>query len=97
MSGLAGFSESLYWCGIVFAAFASLFYIAAAWGWRVVVRQAATSAGEVTLSEEAHRRVQPWLNERGSRVERVELKLKGFPEPVVGYRIKATAEAIATA
>lgn len=51
MSGLAGFSESLYWCGIVFAALASLFYVAAAWGWRVVVRQAATSAGEVAVSE----------------------------------------------
>ncbi len=51
MSSLAGFSESLYWCGIVFAALASLFYIASAWGWRVVAQQGATSAGELTLSE----------------------------------------------
>jgi class 3 adenylate cyclase len=59
--------------------------------------QAQSPAGQVTLSEEAHRRVAPWLEERGSPVERVDLNLKGFPEGLVGYRIKATAEATATA
>lgn len=55
--------------------------------------QAQSGAGEVTLSEEAHRRVQGWLEERGTSVERVELKLKGFPQPVVAYRVLASAEA----
>ena len=55
--------------------------------------QAQSGAGEVTLSEEAHRRVQGWLEERGTSVERVELKLKGFAQPVVAYRVTASVEA----
>jgi class 3 adenylate cyclase len=55
--------------------------------------QAQSGPGEVTLSEEAHRRVQDWLEERGTSVERVELKLKGFAQPVVAYRVLASAEA----
>jgi len=34
--------------------------------------QAQSAAGEVTLSEEAHRRVEGWLAERGTPVVRVE-------------------------
>jgi len=55
--------------------------------------QAQSSAGEVTISEEAHRRVQAWLSERGTAVERVELDLKGFSEPVIAFRVRASAEA----
>jgi class 3 adenylate cyclase len=55
--------------------------------------QAQAGPGEVTLSEEAHRRVQGWLEEGGTSVERVELKLKGFSGPVVAYRVRASAEA----
>ena len=55
--------------------------------------QAQSAAGEVTISEEAHRRVEAWLSERGTVVERVELRLKGFREPVVGFRVRASAEA----
>jgi adenylate cyclase len=55
--------------------------------------QTQSAAGEVTLTEEAHRRVQDWLRERGTAVERVELRLKGFTEPVVAYRVRASAEA----
>ena len=55
--------------------------------------QARSAAGEVTLTEEAHRRVQGWLAERGTAVERVELQLKGFPAPVIAYRVRASAEA----
>ncbi len=55
--------------------------------------QAKSAAGEVTLTEEAHRRVKDWLIERGTTAERVELELKGFGEPVVAYRIRASAEA----
>ena len=55
--------------------------------------QARSAAGEVTLSEEAHRRVQGWLLERGTVAERVDLQLKGFQEPVVAYRIRASAQA----
>jgi len=55
--------------------------------------QAQSGAGEVTLSEEAHRRVQSWLAERDTPVERVELELKGFGAPVVAYRVRTAAGA----
>jgi adenylate cyclase len=48
--------------------------------------QAQSAAGEVTLSEEAHRRVQGWLEERNIRTERLELNLKGFDGPVIAFR-----------
>jgi predicted ATPase/class 3 adenylate cyclase len=51
--------------------------------------QAASPAGQVTLSEEAHRRVSAWLEEKGREAERVELELKGFDSPVVAYRVGA--------
>jgi predicted ATPase/class 3 adenylate cyclase len=59
--------------------------------------QATASAGEVLLSDEAHRRVQGWLLDRGTSVERLELDLKGFSEPIVAYRVGAAAEAGITA
>jgi class 3 adenylate cyclase len=52
--------------------------------------QAASPAGEVTLSQEAHRRVEDWIKERGLAAERVELELKGFGAPVVAYRVAAS-------
>jgi hypothetical protein len=55
--------------------------------------QSQSAAGEVTISEEAHRRVRSWLSERGTPVERVELSLKGFSEPVIAFRVRASAEA----
>jgi class 3 adenylate cyclase len=55
--------------------------------------QAQSPAGEVTLSEEAHRRVREWLAERQIEPERVELELKGFGAPVVAYRVRGTAAA----
>ncbi|MHB8576417.1 MAG: c-type cytochrome biogenesis protein CcsB, partial [Dehalococcoidia bacterium] len=51
MTQLESFSYSLFWAGLVGVALASLLYAGAVWGWRVVVRQAATSAGTVTLTE----------------------------------------------
>jgi class 3 adenylate cyclase len=51
--------------------------------------QAQSPAGEVTLSEEALRRVSEWLKERQLDPERLELELKGFPTPVVAYRVKS--------
>jgi len=51
--------------------------------------QAQSPAGEVTLSEEAHRRVREWLAERQITPERLELELKGFSGPVVAYRVRA--------
>ena len=47
--------------------------------------QAQAPAGGVVLSEEAYRRVRGWIEERGSPVERVELTLKGFDQPVAAY------------
>ncbi|MDQ6878987.1 MAG: AAA family ATPase [Candidatus Dormibacteraeota bacterium] len=53
--------------------------------------QAQSPAGEVTLSEEAHRRVREWLAERRIEPERLELELKGFGAPVVAYRVRGGA------
>jgi class 3 adenylate cyclase len=55
--------------------------------------QAQSPAGEVTLSEEAHRRVREWLAERQIAPERLELELKGFGSPVVAYRVRGGAAA----
>jgi class 3 adenylate cyclase len=55
--------------------------------------QSQAAAGEVTLSEEAYRRVQDWLTTRGTAVERVEIELKGFSAPVIAYRVQASATA----
>jgi len=52
--------------------------------------QAQSPAGEVTMSEEAHRRVAEWLAEHSLSAERVELDLKGFGAPVVAYRVAAS-------
>jgi adenylate cyclase len=49
--------------------------------------QAQSAAGEVTLSEEAHRRVRPWLEEKHMLNERLELRLKGFEGPVIAFRV----------
>jgi len=56
--------------------------------------QAQSGAGEVTLSEEANRRVGEWLRTRGLPPERVELDLKGFAEPVVAYRVRTGRVAV---
>jgi class 3 adenylate cyclase len=55
--------------------------------------QSQSAAGEVTMTAEAHRRVEEWLAERGMVVEQVELQLKGFGAPVTAYRVGASAEA----
>ncbi len=47
--------------------------------------QAHAPAGQVALSEEAYRRVRAWIEGRGSSVERVDLSLKGFDDPVTSY------------
>jgi class 3 adenylate cyclase len=51
--------------------------------------QAQSPAGEVTLSEEALRRVSSWLEERRLEPERLELELKGFSAPIVAYRVSS--------
>ena len=51
--------------------------------------QVKARSGEVVLSDEAHRRVQPWLAERSIAAEREVLELKGFAEPQVAYRVGA--------
>jgi len=53
--------------------------------------QAQAPAGVVVLSEEAYRRVREWIEERGSRVERVDLNLKGFDAPVPAYHLGTRA------
>jgi class 3 adenylate cyclase len=51
--------------------------------------QAQSPAGEVTLSDEALRRVSSWLEERQLEPERLELELKGFASPVIAYRVRS--------
>jgi class 3 adenylate cyclase len=51
--------------------------------------QHAAVAGEIVLSEEAYRRVRDWLASRSIVVQELELSLKGFPEPVRVFRIRA--------
>lgn len=53
--------------------------------------QAKAEAGEIVLSEEAHRRVAQWLAERGLEAAPQELELKGFDGPQPAWRIRPTA------
>jgi class 3 adenylate cyclase len=49
--------------------------------------QTAAAAGEIVLSDEAHRRVAPWLAERGLQAVSQELELKGFDRPLPAWRL----------
>jgi class 3 adenylate cyclase len=51
--------------------------------------QAAAAAGEILLSDEAHRRVERWLEERGMAVERDLVELKGFDGAQAAFRLAA--------
>jgi class 3 adenylate cyclase len=52
--------------------------------------QAQSGAGEVTLSEEAHRRVKDWLDGQRMGSQAVELDLKGYSEPVTAFKVRTT-------
>jgi class 3 adenylate cyclase len=51
--------------------------------------QAAAGTGEIVLAEEAHRRLNGWLAERGLTARDDLLELKGFAEPQRAYRLAA--------
>ncbi len=53
--------------------------------------QTAAQAGEIVLSEEAHRRVAQWLAERGLDVAPEALELKGFEGPQPAWRLRPAA------
>jgi adenylate cyclase len=53
--------------------------------------QTAAEAGEIVLSDEAHRRVAAWLAERGLEAAREELELKGFDGRQMAWRIRTRA------
>jgi class 3 adenylate cyclase len=55
--------------------------------------QTAAGAGEILLSEESYRRVEPWLREQGLDLEREELTLKGFERPQAACRLPAPVTA----
>jgi class 3 adenylate cyclase/tetratricopeptide (TPR) repeat protein len=59
--------------------------------------QAAAGPGEILLSDEAHRRVEGWLRERGADPQREELELKGFDKPQGSYRLPAPSSTPARA
>ena len=52
--------------------------------------QAQSGAGEVTMTEEAFRRTREWVEAQHIPVERLELDLKGFSEPVAVFRLAAS-------
>jgi class 3 adenylate cyclase len=54
--------------------------------------QTAAKAGEIVLSEEAHRRVAAWLKERGLEATQEPLQLKGFDGPQHAWRLCAGAK-----
>ena len=49
--------------------------------------QSEANGGEIILSEEAHRRVATWLEERGIEAVPQTLELKGFDGPQPAWRI----------
>jgi class 3 adenylate cyclase len=51
--------------------------------------QTAAAGGEILLSDEAYRRVEAWLQERGLDARREELELKGFDGKQVAFRLPA--------
>jgi class 3 adenylate cyclase len=55
--------------------------------------QTAANPGEIVLSDEAHRRVEGWLTERGLEPVRHELELKGFTSPQQAWRLAMAAAA----
>ena len=55
--------------------------------------QGKARSGEILLSEDAHRRVESWLTERGVAAERELLELKGFGEPQAAYRVSPPSAA----
>ncbi len=57
--------------------------------------QAAAGPGEILLSDEAHRRLAPWLAERNLAVREEWLALKGFPDRQLVYRLPAGARVTA--
>ncbi len=59
--------------------------------------QTAASAGEIMLSDEAHRRVADWLKEHGLEAMPEALELKGFTGPQPAWRLPAGVTAPARA
>jgi class 3 adenylate cyclase len=57
--------------------------------------QTAADAGEIVLSDEAHRRVADWLGEHGLEAMREPLELKGFDGPQLAWRLRAGAQMFA--
>jgi adenylate cyclase len=54
--------------------------------------QTVAKAGEIVLSDEAHRRVAAWLKERGLEAMPEPLELKGFDGPQPAWRLCAGAK-----
>ncbi len=55
--------------------------------------QAQAAAGDVLLSEEAHRRTREWLDGQRLVISEAALELKGFGQPVTAFRVSAAAPA----
>jgi class 3 adenylate cyclase len=55
--------------------------------------QTAAKAGEIVLSDEAHRRVADWLKEHGLETVGEPLELKGLDGPQPAWRLRVGANA----
>ena len=52
--------------------------------------QTEAEAGEIVLSDEAHRRVESWLAERGLQAAPQTLELKGFDDLQPAWRLRTS-------
>ena len=55
--------------------------------------QGQADAGEALLSEEVHRRTADWLDGQRIHADGVELRLKGFADPVLAYKVQSKVAA----
>jgi class 3 adenylate cyclase len=55
--------------------------------------QGQAAAGEILLSEEAHRRSRDWLTNQGQTAHEEFLNLKGLEQPVKAFRIQTAVRA----
>jgi len=55
----------------------------------MVILAGEAGMGKTRLSAEAFRRVRDWLAEQKLTVEEQRLTLKGYPQPVMAYRLRS--------
>ncbi len=56
--------------------------------------QVQAAAGEILLSEEAYRRVRPWIEDQHLTTQEETMTLKGFAQPVTARRVPAPVRTV---